>query len=266
MFNADLLKSKLTGAIGSDIRFFEQTDSTNKVALNLAFRGAPEGTVVIADSQTGGRGRLGRSWFSPPGKNIYTSIIIRPAIDPAVSSQVTLMTGVAVAELLETFCPGRIDLKWPNDVLANGRKICGILAESRATAVKVDYIVIGIGINVNMGKSDIDEDLRDIATSLKIETGQDVPREELAAQLYRGFEKWYACYLDRGFMPVREKWLESSGMIGKDVRFYSNGVEVRGKVTGLDVDGALICTNNGETKRINAGEITFSRSAQQFGR
>src|SRR5512137_1367580 len=175
MFDADLLKSKLTGIIGSDIRFFEQTDSTNKVALGLAFGGAPEGTAVIADSQTGGRGRHGRSWFSPPGKNIYTSIIIRPAIDPVASSQVTLMTGVAVAELLEALCPGRIDLKWPNDVLANGRKICGILAESRATAVKVDYIVIGIGINVNMAEGDIEDGLRDIATSVKIETGKDVP-------------------------------------------------------------------------------------------
>ena len=266
MFDADLLKSKLTGIIGRDIRFFEQTDSTNKVALNLAFKGAPEGTVVIADSQTGGRGRLGRSWFSPPGKNIYTSIIIRPAIDPVAASQVTLMTGVAVAELLEAFCPGQIYLKWPNDVLANGRKICGILAESRATAVKVDYIVIGIGINVNMEEGDAEDDLRDIATSVKIETGKDLPREELAAALFRNFEKWYTCFLQQGFAPVREEWLKRSRMIGKDVSFYSNGAEVRGRVTGMDFDGALICKNNGETKRITAGEITFSRSAQHHGR
>lgn len=258
-FDEQLLKSLLTSSVfGRQIQILEETVSTNNSALGLAYKGAPEGTAVLADRQTGGKGRLSRSWFSPPGKNIYTTVILRPDIDPALSPQVTIIAGVAVAELLDRYCPGRVSLKWPNDVLIGGRKVCGILTESRSSAVQVDYIVVGIGININMQESDLDEGLREIAISLRMETGREFIREEVAARLYKSLEKWYFIYRDSGFAPVREKWLESSGMTGKEISYSSQGAVVKGRVTGMDYDGALLCSVNGETKRLTAGEITLA--------
>ncbi len=259
LFNEELLRTFLTSSVfGKHIQLLEMTVSTNNHALNLAFKGASEGTAVLADCQTGGKGRMSRSWFSPPGKNIYTTVILRPEMEPALSPQITLITGVAVAELLDKYCPGKVTLKWPNDVLIGGRKVCGILAESRSSAVKIEYIVVGIGINVNMLENELDEDLRRIATSLKIETGKDFSREEVAARLYESLEKWYFIFRDSGFAPVREKWLECSGMTGKEISYTSQGATVRGRVTGMDNGGALLCDVNGEIKRLIAGEITFA--------
>lgn len=259
LYNEKLLKSLLTGSIfGRQIQFLEETVSTNNHALGLAYKGAPEGTAVLAECQTGGKGRMGRTWFSPAGRNIYTTVVLRPEIDPALSPQVTIIAGVAVAELLERHCPGRVALKWPNDVLIGGRKVCGILAESRSSAEKVEYIVVGIGINVNMEEGELDEDLRDIATSLKMETGRDFVREEIAAGLYGSFEKWYLVHRGSGFEPVREKWLECSGMNGKEISFKSKGAAVKGVVAGMDHDGALLCLAGGETIRLTAGEITLA--------
>ncbi|MEN6467316.1 MAG: biotin--[acetyl-CoA-carboxylase] ligase [Syntrophaceae bacterium] len=259
LFNEELLKSFLSCSIfGRQVQLLEETVSTNNQALSLAFKGAPEGTAVVAECQTGGKGRMSRSWFSPPGKNIYTTVVLRPDMQLSLSPQVTIVAGVAVAELLEGYCPGRVSLKWPNDVLIGGRKICGILAESRSSAVKIEYIVVGIGINVNMEEADLDEGLRDIATSLKMETGQDFIREEVAARLYESFEKWYLIHRRSGFAPVREKWLECSGMAGKEISYTSQGGTVKGRVAGMDHDGALLCIVDGKTKRLSAGEITLA--------
>lgn len=259
LFNEEFFRSFLsTSVFGKQIQFLEQTTSTNNQALSLAYKGAPEGTAVLADSQTGGKGRMSRSWFSPPGKNIYTTVILRPEMDPALSPQVTLIAGVAVAELLDQYCPGRVTLKWPNDVLIGGSKVCGILAESRSSAVRIEYIVVGIGININMQENELDESLRRIATSLKIETGRDFIREEVAARLYESLEKWYFIFRDSGFAPVREKWLECAGMTGKEISYTSQGTTIKGLVTGMDYDGALLCSVNGETKRLTAGEITLA--------
>jgi len=259
LFNEELLRAFLTTSVfGKQIQLLEKTVSTNNQAFSLAFKGAPEGTAVLADCQTGGKGRLSRSWFSPPGKNIYTTVVLRPQMEPALAPQITLISGVAVAELLNRYCPGKVSLKWPNDVLIGGRKVCGILAESRSSAVKIEYIVVGIGININMTEEDLDEDLRRIATSLKIETGRDYVREEVAARLYESLEKWYLIFRDSGFAPVREKWLECAGMTGKEICYVSQGATVKGRVAGMDNDGALLCDVNGEIKRLLAGEITLA--------
>lgn len=259
LFNEELLRAFLTTSVfGKQIQFLEKTVSTNNHAFSLAFKGATEGTAVLADCQTGGKGRMSRSWFSPPGKNIYTTVILRPEMDPALSPQVTLVAGVAVAELLDKYCPGKVTLKWPNDVLIGGRKVCGILAESRSSAVKIEYIVVGIGININMQENELDESLRQIATSLKIETGKEFIREEVAARLYESLEKWYFIFRDSGFAPIREKWLECSGMAGKEISYSSQGATVKCRVTGMDNDGALLCNVNGEIKRLIAGEITLA--------
>ncbi len=259
LFNEELLKSFLSCSIfGRQVQLLEETISTNNQALYLAFKGAPEGTAVLAECQTGGKGRMTRSWFSPPGKNIYTTVVLRPEIDLSLAPQVTIVAGVAVAELLEKYCPGRVSLKWPNDVLIGGRKVCGILAESRSSALRIEYIVVGIGINVNMIGEDLDIGLRETATSLKMETGKDFIREEVAAGLFGSFEKWYLIHRRSGFAPVREKWLECSGMTGKEIKYISQGAVIKGCVSGMDHDGALLCIVDGKTKRLTAGEITLS--------
>lgn len=264
-FNEELLRSFLTSSVfGNQIEFLEKTVSTNNRALKLAFQGAPEGTAVLADCQTGGKGRMSRVWFSPPGKNIYTTVILRPEMSPAFSPQVTLIAGVAVAELLDRYCPGRVSLKWPNDVLIGGRKVCGILAEARSSAVRIEYIVVGIGINVNMRETDLGEDLRQIATSLRIETGRDFIREEMAARLYGSLEKWYSLFRESGFGPVREKWLDCSAMIGRQISYSSQGATVKATVAGMDHDGALLCSVDGEIKRVTAGEVTLAAQQEVY--
>lgn len=260
-FNEDLIKSASQGTFIKDVRFLEETESTNKSALTMAYHGAPEGTAVIADAQTAGRGRLGRLWISPPGKNIYVSLILRPAIDPSSASQITLVAGVAVAEMLNTYCPGRIELKWPNDVLANGRKLCGILAESRVTAEKVEYVVVGIGINVNMEPGHFDESIREIATSIRMEAGAEIPREEVVARLFWSLDRIYRLYLETGFGAIREKWLDCSGMIGKDITVSSPDGLVKGTVVGMGAEGQLTYLHEGKIKSLTAGEITIQPGA-----
>lgn len=259
LFDEKLLRTFLKCSVfGKQIQLLEKTVSTNNNALSLAFKGAPEGTAVLADCQTGGKGRMSRSWFSPPGKNIYTTVVFRPEMEPALAPQITLVSGVAVADILDKYCPGKVALKWPNDVLIGGRKACGILAESRSTAMRVEYIVVGIGININISEDELDEVLRPIATSLRIETGRDFVREEVAARLYESLEKWYFTFRDSGFAPIREKWLECSGMAGKEISYSSQGQTVKGRVTGMDHDGALLCDVNGGINRLIAGEITLA--------
>jgi len=257
-FNEENLAARLSGKrIGNNIHFFTEVDSTNDVLFKLARSGAPHGTVVIAESQTKGKGRLSRQWSSPPGCNIYTSIALRPSIEPVYAPQITLMAGVAVAELLSEYCTG-VTLKWPNDVQIGGGKVCGILAEMSASDESiVDFIVVGIGINVNIRKMDIDESIRDRATSLAEETGQNISRLDLSAKLFDRFDVLYSRLLDSGFGPIKDAWLSYCDMVGKQVRVvFKNDIE-SGKVLGVDDFGALLISDEGgKTKRIIAGDAS----------
>jgi BirA family biotin operon repressor/biotin-[acetyl-CoA-carboxylase] ligase len=160
-FNVEELRGYfLSRLIGRRIEYFEELESTNTEALRLALENAPEGTVVIADGQSEGRGRLDRIWESPPSKNLYLSVVLRPDIPAASASLIPLMVGVAVADVISKYCPGRVRLKWPNDVLIDGRKICGILTEMRTRADRVHFIIAGIGVNINMRKLDFPREIR----------------------------------------------------------------------------------------------------------
>ena len=160
-----------TGLVGRTIHYLDSVDSTNTLALKLAREGALEGEVVLADHQLKGRGRLpDRNWQSPPGRNIYFSVILRPPLKPSRSPALTLMAGVAVSRVLSEYCPGRVTLKWPNDVQIDGRKTAGILTEMRMRGDSIDCVIIGIGVNVLMDRDEFDEAIRDRATSLKEES------------------------------------------------------------------------------------------------
>lgn len=255
----EALLSRLAGQrIGGPFFFQSSVDSTNRLALELAKGGTAEGTVVLAERQTAGRGRLQRIWQSPPGCNLYLSIVLRPDIAPQDLAQITLLAGVAVAEAIATVCPEGVGIKWPNDLLIRGRKVCGILTEMRTDAGK-HALIVGIGLNVNISREDFSPELRQSATSLKEETGREVSRGDMTVALCERFGKWYETFLRDGFDPVREAWLARSIMVGKTVRVIFREEVQEGTVTGIDRDGALlICTAPGAAiRRITAGDATI---------
>ncbi len=259
-FNKDNLEGLISeGLIGNRVHFFDTIDSTNSYAVVLATNGAREGEAVIADCQTAGRGRLrGRVWHSPPGRNLYTSIILRPDIPPSSAPGLTLVAGVAVAELLGGYCP--VSLKWPNDILAGGRKISGILMEMRNKGSKIDFVVVGIGINVNMEPGDFHEELRPLSTSLKEQTSKNASRLDLTAGLYRLLEKWYRIFIDRGLPPVRDRWLECSGIVGKIIEVTDRGVVQKGRCQGIDGEGMLLLVDEeNRTVSVRSGDVTIQK-------
>ena len=205
-FNVEELRGYfLSRIIGRRIEYYEELESTNTEALRLALEDAPEGTVVIADGQSEGRGRLDRIWESPPSMNLYLSVVLRPDIPAASASLIPLAVGVAVADLISRYCPGRVRLKWPNDVLLDGRKICGILTEMRTRADRVHFIIVGIGVNINMRKLDFSREIRETATSLRIGTECEIERLDVAIRLFEFLERWYRIFLSGGQDHIREK-------------------------------------------------------------
>ncbi|TMA48957.1 MAG: biotin--[acetyl-CoA-carboxylase] ligase [Deltaproteobacteria bacterium] len=240
-----------------DIRWLAETDSTQRVARELGRAGAPEGTVVIAEAQTAGRGRLGRTWHSPRGVNLYCSIVLRPPLSPAAVPQVALVAGVAAAAALaET--PGLAPrLKWPNDVLIEGRKVAGILTEMEAEVERVHHVILGIGVNLNASRSAFPPELRERATSVLLATGHRVDRAAVTARLLAALEARYGRFLEGGFEAVRAEWESYSCLTGTDVRVASAEGEMAGRVLGLDTDGALMLARpDGTSTRIVAGEVT----------
>lgn len=237
------------------VHFYRSIDSTNLEAYRLALKGAPEGTVVIAEEQTKGKGRINRSWQSPPKGNFYGSFILRPEMPPKNVPTLTLVSGVAVAELLSSFCPAEI--KWPNDILVKGKKICGILTECKTTASKVDFVIIGIGINVNMTYVDLPDEIKSTATSLIMETGQEIDLVKLTEKLANGLGKWYKVFVYQGFERIKGEWERYAKTSGKIRATYGKDT-LRGNIIGIDNDGCLIIQNDkGEIHRLTAGDILF---------
>jgi len=264
-FMEQSLREKLAGkAIGHTVHFLRDVDSTNNAAFSLGIRGAAEGTVVVAERQTRGKGRLSRQWQSPPGVNIYTSVLLRPSVPPATAPQLTLVAGVAVADLINRYCPGQVTLKWPNDVHIRGKKVCGILAEMKTAAAKVDFVVLGIGINVNMIADDFDVSFREFSTSLREETGGDLSRLEVAAGLFETLHRCYRQFLQEGFPPIREQWLKYSNILGRQIQVVFRDEIQEGKVIDLEEDGSLILLDSEQrVRRITAGDASVKKNHKQ---
>ncbi len=241
---------------GTEIVYREQTESTNSDAQHLAREGAPEGTVVVAESQSRGRGRLGRDWISPAWRNLYLSLILRPPISPAQAPQLGLVAGAAAAAAIQELCP-RAALKWPNDVLIDLRKVCGTLTEMEASDDAVAYVIIGIGVNLNMQDDEFPPDLRDKATSLAAVLGREVDRTDFAALLLQQLELFYDRYLHQGFAAIREDWKRLSPFFGQTLEIDDGQRRYRGTALGLADDGTLIMrTEAGEEMRVVAGDVT----------
>ena len=270
-FNAFEISSNLkTSFIGKDISFYKDIGSTNEIAREFAIKGAQEGFAVTADSQTKGKGRLGRKWESPAGMNIYTSIILRPSISPVFAPQLTLVAAVAVAKAISEFLNpptppfdkmgewGFLSVKWPNDILINSKKAAGILTEMNSETDRINFVIIGIGVNINMTKELFPEELRPIATSLKQETGKEISRIDFIQMLYLNMETWYKRYLKHGFEPIRKAWTGYFNMAGKVVKVRQMDKTIEGVAMGIDDNGALLLREkNGNITRIISGDVVI---------
>ncbi len=253
------LKTRL---IGKPLHFFDAIDSTNTYAMQLAREGAAEGTVVVADAQSGGRGRLGRTWVSPAGVNLYCSTILRPSVPAALAPQMNLVAAVAVAEAIVEVCGITPTIKWPNDVLVKGKKVCGILSEmqtGQASADTLKAIIVGIGVNLNTRRDAFPEELREKASSLLLITGEPVERGVFAASLLTHLEQSYLLWVQEGFTVLRSAWERyASDLIGKQIAVAAPEGAMSGTVLGLDTDGALLVREQSTNapRRIVAGDVT----------
>jgi len=259
--NEASLKKHLAGKfIGHSLHYYEEIGSTNDEAFRLGVQGAPEGTALIAERQSAGKGRMQRAWHSPPGANIYTSVILRPRFEPDLAPQISLAAGVAVAETLDPYCPGKVFLKWPNDVQIGGKKVCGILTQMKTAAGVIDFVVVGIGVNVNWNLKEFPEDIRKIATSLSVEAGREFSRLELIILLYENLAKCYRELAQNGFAPLRKTWLERTTMIGKPVSVTFGKETISGEAADLDKDGSLVILVDGNQKvKVAAGDATVGK-------
>ncbi|MBA3016796.1 MAG: biotin--[acetyl-CoA-carboxylase] ligase [Proteobacteria bacterium] len=243
-----------------NIIFLNETDSTNTRAKELAAQGAPEGTLVIAEKQTEGRGRRGRSWFSPPGGGIYFSLILRPVISPGETPKITLMTAVVLAETLISLMKLKLRIKWPNDILVNGKKLAGILTEISTEMDAVNYIIVGLGLNVNTQFEKFPQDIKGNATSILIENGKQFPRVKLIQHYLKLYEIYYDMFKNNDFEPIMKRWRELADIIGKQIRVDVIGKTHIGKVVDVDNDGVLILKDDqGRLQRIFSGDVTLAR-------
>ncbi len=240
----------------SEIIHFMEIDSTNARAKEMAFKGAAEGTVVVAEKQTRGRGRKGRDWFSPFMGGIYCSLILRPEFPPQEGPKITFLSAVAAAEALGRFMPSGLTIKWPNDILANGKKIAGILTEMTSEMDAVNYAVVGIGINVNT--HEFPGDIQQKATSLLRETNERFPRVAILRAYLEAQEKWYNIFKKKGFEPILKEWGAMAPIVGKAVRIEMVDRTIEGKVRGIDRDGVLIVeAKDGAAHRVISGDVFF---------
>ena len=222
-----------SGTPWSDPVVLGVTDSTNRVAMEMAENGAPHGTVVVADAQTAGRGRMGRRWVSPAGKNLYVSLLLRPSVPAADAPRLALVAGVALADTVEAMGV-TASLKWPNDLYCGGRKAAGILAEMASDPGGVRHVVIGVGLNVNMEEADFPPELRDAATSLRIRAGRAFRRVDVLARLLDAFGTRYAGFIGGGFSTLRDGWDRRDFLRGRRVLLRRQGGEGWGTADGLD--------------------------------
>lgn len=251
-----LITSELDdNAIGHKIVHFFRTDSTNSVALSLAAEGTAHGTVVVAEEQTAGRGRFGRNWYSERTSGLYVSVVLRPTLPPASAPALTLMAGVAAHRALASITGMPFDIRWPNDLLLNGKKVCGILTEMNAEVDRLHHVVIGIGINVNHPA--LPQDLESIATSLRIEGKKTYSRVQILVALLKELERAYQMMLNDGAPAIAKAWAAVSSFAeGKTIRVVSKSGGYPAVTAGVEPLGALrVRREDGSVESLISGEV-----------
>jgi BirA family biotin operon repressor/biotin-[acetyl-CoA-carboxylase] ligase len=256
--NLDGLQEGLrTKWLGRSIFFSSQVDSTNVLAKELATHGAAEGTVVIAETQTCGHGRLGRKWFSPKG-GLWFSAVLKPKLKPANAAGLVFVASLAVAEVLREVYGLIVETKWPNDVLVNGRKICGILTEMSTTGEKVNYVIVGVGVNANFVKEVFPEDLKAVAASLQSELGRKIKLEELFRVLLEKLEGFYGLFMREGVEPILANWKKRASFLGCQVEAASGAEKWVGLALDVENDGSLVLRlEDGTVKHVFVGDVAL---------
>ncbi|WP_067725624.1 biotin--[acetyl-CoA-carboxylase] ligase [Oceanobacillus damuensis] len=233
-------------------------ESTQTIAHRAARENAPHGTIVVADEQTNGRGRMSRTWHSSKEKGIWLSIILRPEMPPNHASQLTLLTATVLADVLNSFEGVEPLIKWPNDILLNQKKTAGILTEMQAEQDRIQYILIGIGLNINHSIEDLSEDIQMKATSLKIETGKEWSIKTIIQRLLTAFETSYDLYMKNGFHPIKEKWEHFGFKIGENIKIQTFSDQWEGKFLGISDEGALLTESiEGKPVKLYSAEIDW---------
>jgi BirA family biotin operon repressor/biotin-[acetyl-CoA-carboxylase] ligase len=262
VLHADDLISRLgkTKVVGRDIRVFQETTSTNDVIERLARDGVKEGAVVFAESQTRGRGRLGRKWMSPAKRGLWFSVLLRPDMRPQEVTRLTVASATALRRAIESQTGLKAEIKWPNDILIHGKKVAGILTELSAELDRVKYLVLGIGVDVNLNQGEFPAELRKLATSLKAELGQPVSRPALAVAILRELDHDYARIVSGQFAAVANEWEEHGTTLGHDVVIRTGDRQIRGRAESLGEDGELLLrTDHGHLERIVGGDVTLEK-------
>jgi BirA family biotin operon repressor/biotin-[acetyl-CoA-carboxylase] ligase len=259
---ADDLLARLgkTKIVGRDIRVFEETTSTNDVIEKLARDGVKEGVAVFAESQKQGRGRLGRKWMSPSRKGLWFSVLLRPDLRPQETTQLTVASAAALRRAIKSVTGLSVEIKWPNDLLIGGKKVTGILTEMSAELDRVRHVILGIGVDVNQDAAEFPAELRKTATSLKIETGAEISRAELAVEILRELDLDYERICGGKFPQLADEWENGCATIGKKISVQMGARLIRGCAESLDDDGALLVrTEHGHLERIIGGDVTLEK-------
>lgn len=245
--------------IGKEIIFFESVSSTNDTAINIGKkRDNPDGIVVIADEQSHGRGRFGRSWVSPPGVNLYFTVLLRPPILSRNASLLTLVSAVAVTTAIRDYTGLNAEIKWPNDILINGKKTAGILIDMKSDSNSLYFLAVGIGVNVNMSPEIMPEEIRPHVTSLKTEIGKSLDKITLLSQILAELENHYKILLNGNKLALINEWLRLNSTIGKKVRVQNQDRIISGTAKGIDETGQLILRlSSGKIETVSAGEVTM---------
>ena len=259
---AEVVANLKTKWLGHHIHYCELTTSTNELAKRLAGEGCEDGLVVIAEEQNSGKGRLSRGWFSPFARGVWFSVVLKPPFMPQEASKCTLLAAIAVVKAVNKYKGVQASIKWPNDVLLDGKKLVGILTEMSAEFGRINYIVIGTGINVNVPKEMVPEELRATAVSLADVAREPISRVELLADVLGYMEELYEKVLHEGFKPVLEEWKKYSSTLGQQVKVIAPDQTYFGEAVDIDEDGLLMVKReDGRIEKVIAGDVSI-RPAQ----
>ena len=253
---SDIKPGLKTRIIGKELFLLPEAVSTNTLAMEMASKGAPEGTVVLAEMQTGGKGRLGRKWISPKG-NLYMSVVLRPNIPAHKAPLLTLMAAVAVVSAIRTVCGVQAAIKWPNDILIASKKAGGLLTEMSAEQDRIRHIVLGVGVDVNMEPGELPADVRALSTTLANEAGAKINRTELLQQILRDLELWYRKFLEND-AAVLSEWMKLNMTVNSRVKVGNALESFDGLAQGIDCEGRLIVgLDDGTIRTVAAGDVTI---------
>jgi len=253
----EIQNGRKTKIIGKDIQYYKEVISTNNQAKLAAQQDADEGTIIVSETQSSGRGRLARGWYSPVEKGIWFSVILRPHFLPQEAPKCTLMAAVAIAKAIATTTEIQVGIKWPNDILYNKQKLVGILTEMNAEMDCINYIIIGMGINVNIQKNEFPQELQQIATSLAIIKGEKISRVKLLNEILFQIETLYNIAQAEGFVKILEEWKKYSVTLGKNVDVIGINDTFTGVAMDIDADGALLVKTETGIKRVLAGDVSI---------